>query len=132
MPLNDRDHVKNIVRIAIVILALATAACSESGDDGTEFSERALQGREVARSNGCAACHGNDGQGTIGPAWVSLLDSPVVLIDGTTVTADSAYIRGSITDPGSQIVEGFTIEMPVVELTDDEVDALVAYIEELG
>jgi len=34
-------------------------------------------------------------------------------------------------DPQAEIVEGVTITMPVSELSEDEIIALIAYIEEL-
>jgi cytochrome c oxidase subunit 2 len=55
-----------------------------------------------------------------------------MLDDGTEVVADEAYIRRSITDPSAQVVAGFNVQMPEIELSDDDVDALVAYITTLG
>jgi cytochrome c oxidase subunit 2 len=78
------------------------------------------------------ACHGNNGEGGIGPAWIGLAGSEVALEDGSTVIADAEYLRRSIVDPDSQIVAGYTIRMPKTELTESEVAALVAYIEELS
>jgi cytochrome c oxidase subunit 2 len=56
----------------------------------------------------------------------------VELDDGTTVVADAAYLRRSVVDPQAQLVEGYTVFMPTVDLNADEVDAIVAYIEELS
>lgn len=55
----------------------------------------------------------------------------VELEDGSTVTADSSYLRAAIADPAADLRTGFTIRMPQVDLTESEIDALVAYIEEL-
>ena len=107
---------------------LTLAAC---GGGGTELSELAQQGREIAQERGCTACHGEKGEGTVGPAWLGLLDSTVQLEDGSAVVADTDYIRRSITEPDSQIVAGYTISMPITDLSDSEVAAVVAYIEEL-
>ncbi|MGA0766576.1 MAG: c-type cytochrome, partial [Ilumatobacteraceae bacterium] len=43
-------------------------------------------------SAGCASCHGEDGNGRVGPKWIGLADSQVTLNDGTVVTADDAYL----------------------------------------
>lgn len=111
-------------------VTLALAGCG--GDDsGGAQSALAEQGRELASSQGCAACHGDRGQGVVGPPWAGLAGSTVELEDGRQVTADVAYLRRSILEPDAEIVAGYTVAMPQVALTSDEVDAIVAYIEEL-
>ncbi len=55
----------------------------------------------------------------------------MTLADGSTVVADDAYIRRSITDPDADRVEGYTVTMPVSGLSDDEIEAVLAYIREL-
>ena len=53
----------------------------------------------------------------------------MTLDDGSTVTATSGYIRESIVAPDAKIVAGFTPGlMQLVSLTEDELQALVAYI----
>jgi cytochrome c oxidase subunit 2 len=47
------------------------------------------------------------------------------------VTIDEAYIRRSIMDPAADVVEGYPPVMPKLEITDEEVSALVAYLESL-
>ena len=42
----------------------------------------------------------------VGPTWKGLAGSRVKLVDGTTVTADNAYLRTAIEDPDRQIVAG--------------------------
>jgi cytochrome c oxidase subunit 2 len=107
------------------------ASCG-GGDSGPELSAAGEEGREIANGNGCAACHGNNGQGGAGPAWKGLLGSTIELEDGTTVVADEGYIRTSITDPSAQRNAGYTLQMPTNSLTDDEIDAVIAYIADLS
>jgi len=45
------------------------------------------------------------------------------------VAADEDYLRKSIREPSAQIVKGYPPIMPKMELSDDEVAALLAYIE---
>jgi cytochrome c oxidase subunit 2 len=111
-------------------MAFSAAACS-ADDTGPQLSELAEAGRSIAAESGCAGCHGDRGQGGVGPAWVQLAGSLVELEDGSTVTADGSYLRTAIVDPSADLVAGYTVRMPQVELTEAEVDALVAYIEEL-
>lgn len=110
------------------LLLLAGCGGDESESD---LSPLATAGREVALSEGCVACHGNRGEGGVGPPWIGLAGSTVELEDGRAVTADAAYLRRAIVDPQADIVAGMTVRMPVNELTDGEVDALIAYIQEL-
>jgi cytochrome c oxidase subunit 2 len=117
-------------RRVVLVLTLLLAGCG-----GTSVSEdlspQAVQGQEVARSTGCTACHGDLGEGGVGPAWIGLAGSEVELEDGSTVVADADYLRRSITEPESQVVSGYTITMPTTKLSDPEVAALIAYIQEL-
>ena len=56
----------------------------------------------------------------------------MTLEDGTTVTADREYLERAITDPSSEIVDGFKPIMPMVPLDDAQLDQVIAYIEALG
>jgi cytochrome c oxidase subunit II len=116
-------------------LALALAACGGGGGDdpaSADLSPEAAEGLELAKSNGCMTCHSVDGRKSVGPTWQGLYGSEVVLSDGTTVTADDAYLTHAIEDPGDQIVEGFTGVMPERDLSSDEVAKIVAYLRTLG
>lgn len=83
-------------------------------------------------TNGCVACHGPEGEGTIGPSWQGLYGSVVLLDDGSTVVADEDYLRRAIVDPAAERVAGYNLAMPKVALTDEQVDALITYIQELS
>ena len=61
---------------------------------------------------------------------------PTGLADGTTTTADTAYLRESITDPTAKVPDGYDKEgvgMPTYLgiLTDPQIDSLVLYIQSL-
>jgi cytochrome c oxidase subunit 2 len=109
---------------------LLLSGCGAAEPD-RDLSPQATAGREIALSEGCAACHGSNGEGGVGPPWIGLAGSTVELEGGGAVTADAAYLRRAIVDPEAEIVAGMTVKMPVNELTDGEVDALIAYIQEL-
>ncbi|MCP3994091.1 MAG: cytochrome c [bacterium] len=118
-------------RKAVGLVIAAAVVVGGCGAGSTGLSEIAAQGREIAATRGCMACHGEDGEGDVGPTWQGLFGSQVLLDGGTTVTADSDYLRRSIVDPESEVVAGVTITMPTASLTDAEVEALVEYIKEL-
>jgi mono/diheme cytochrome c family protein len=94
----------------------------------------ALQGQELYVSAGCAACHTVDGGASTGPTWQGLWMHEVTLESGETVVADEEYLRESILQPNAKIVQGFLPVMPSYEgrLSDDEINAIIAYIQALS
>lgn len=89
------------------------------------------QGKILATRNGCIGCHSADGSPLTGPTWFNLYGSEVKLTDGSTVTADDAFIVESILEPTVKIVDGFAPVMPPYALTDQEIANLIAYIKTL-
>lgn len=134
--------------IGMIALAAVLGACGAGGPDtsGSVVSaagagdqgatapldpELVERGRDLVTSSGCAACHGADGGGGIGPSWVGLAGSDVELVDGTTVVADESFLRRSILEPEAQLVNGYGVVMPPNGLDPDQVDAVIAFIESL-
>ncbi|WP_019141860.1 cytochrome c oxidase subunit II [Noviherbaspirillum massiliense] len=92
----------------------------------------AEKGRALSQSKGCVACHSIDGNPGVGPTWKGLYGKTEPMADGSTAAADEAYLKKSIRDPNAQVVKGFAPIMPKIEMSDEEVNALVAYIQSLG
>ncbi|MGH6624976.1 MAG: c-type cytochrome [Burkholderiaceae bacterium] len=91
------------------------------------------QGKVLAQSRGCVACHTVDGSPGVGPTWKGLYGKTQTFADGASALADEAYLRRSIREPQAQVVKGFApIMPPAADLSDDELAALVAYIQSLG
>jgi cytochrome c oxidase subunit 2 len=90
------------------------------------------RGRSLAQSKGCVACHTVDGQPGVGPTWKGLFGKTETFSDGSTAHVDEAYLREFIRNPKARNVKGFAPVMPQIELTPDELDALVAYIKTQG
>ncbi len=112
----------------VVCTTAALTACATKTAP-VALSPQAEQGAAVARSKGCLVCHSTDGKPKgMGPTWKGLLGKPRDMIDGTTVIADEAYLRLSITNPAAQRLITANTAMPVVPLSDQEVNLLVAYI----
>ena len=116
----------------MLLLAAGLAACGGDASGQPELSPTAAEGRQIAARAGCAACHGSDGGGGTGPAWAGSLGTEIELADGTTVTVDEAYLTRSIADPDAHVRDGFSIQMPQNQLTDEEIAKVVAYIVELN
>jgi cytochrome c oxidase subunit 2 len=125
--------------LALTVTLGATSVLSACGDDGAdkpaELSAAGRRGQTVARDRGCTACHTADGSRAVGPTFKGLAGSKVALVDGSTVTADDAYLTRAITDPGAQVAAGYTGIMPTAYgdlLSASEVRDLVAYLRDLG
>lgn len=90
-------------------------------------------GARLAKEKGCLACHSLDGSRGVGPTFKGLNhQQQTVLQNGKklSITVDDAYLRESIRSPNAKIVEGFQPIMPTMgDLKDDEVEALVEFIE---
>ena len=120
------------VAVTVLAAALLLAACgSDESSADLDLSPQAQEGADVAADNGGQSCHSTDGSGGTGPTWQGLAGAEVELSDGETVVADAAYLKQSIQDPAAATVEGFSPIMPTYDLSPQEVDALVAYIQEL-
>lgn len=112
----------------------ATEAATEpSGGGGALPEGNADNGKQLATSLGCVACHSTDGSKLTGPSWKGLYGSQVELEGGSTVTADDAYIHESIVDPNAKVVKGFAPIMPsfASQVDDQKVADIIAYIKTL-
>ncbi|MBV8125380.1 MAG: cytochrome c oxidase subunit II [Burkholderiaceae bacterium] len=87
------------------------------------------QGRALAQSKGCAGCHSVDGSAGVGPTWMGLFGKTETFSDGSKVVMNPAELKRQILDPTSRVVKGFQPIMPKLDVKDDELDALVAYIQ---
>lgn len=135
MPLPDSPLMvrsRLLVALGGPILMAVAVSCGGSDASTLDLSPQAENGRQIARTSGCSACHGGSGQGGTGPTWQGLYGSEVTLEDGSTVIADEAYLTMAIKDPAAQVVDGFSLKMPVNQLSDGEIADVVAYIMALG
>ncbi len=102
---------------------------------GTETGQTPVeQGRDLFENKlGCASCHAG-GQSQRGAVLENIIGKDVRLVGGQTVTRDEEYIRNSILNPGSQIVEGYQPIMPTFkgQVTEEQLVSLVAYIKSLS
>lgn len=97
-------------------------------------ANRAEEGQQVSQQTGCLACHSVDGTALVGPTFKGVFGSERPFEDGATRTADEAYIRDSILNPGAQVVEGYANVMPTTyeqQLSEDQIESIIAFIESL-
>lgn len=88
------------------------------------------EGEKIYNTAGCKTCHSLDGTPKVGPTWKGLFGSKRTLADGSTVTADENYIKQSILEPNSQVVQGFAPSMPTFQgqLDDRDIDDVITFI----
>jgi len=97
---------------------LAPATTAEATGDGAALYRRL----------GCAGCHDVP---SIAPSLAGVAGRTVMLADGRTVTADSAYLRESILEPAAKVVATYPPSMPSyrMQLFEAELASLVQYLE---
>ena len=87
------------------------------------------KGELLVKANACLGCHSIDGSKLVGPTWFGLSGSQVQLSNGSTVTADEAFITESILNPSVKIVAGFETQvMPAYTFTEEELANIIAYL----
>jgi len=92
------------------------------------------QGRDLFENKlGCASCHAGGPQQR-GAKLEGIFGKEIKLVGGGTVVANEEYIRNSILNPSSQVVEGFQPIMPTFkgQVTEEQLLGLVAYIKSLS
>jgi cytochrome c oxidase subunit 2 len=121
-----------------LVLAVAAVACGSDADQAgsgaapaSAATDAAAYGEQLSRSSGCAGCHGANFGGGAGPGWIGLAGSERELTDGSVVIADTEYLIRAIADPAAELVADYTLRMPANNLSDDEIAAIVAFIESL-
>ncbi|HMM50272.1 MAG TPA: cytochrome c [Burkholderiaceae bacterium] len=115
--------------------ASAAAPAPAGAAAGASAADPAAQGAKLVQDLGCLACHATDTQRKVGPGWGGLYGSQSKLADGSTVTADDAYLEQSIVQPDARIAAGFAAGvMPSYETltTHEQREAIVAYIRSLA
>lgn len=91
---------------------------------------------KIMEENGCLDCHSLDGTIVVGPSLKGMYGKKSIVITdgkGREITVDEDYLRKSILQPGEDIVKGYSDMMPSFEgeLTDDEIESVIEYIEHL-
>jgi len=140
-----------VVLIAVVVfsyVAFKTAETPSSAATPTTtsssvgpLSQEAMvaQGKVLFQQYRCNVCHTTEGGNAAGPTMKGLAGSQVKINDGTTVVADTNYLRESILNPDTKIVAGYGPSVMSAALDpfsqqiqqDNHVADIVAYIESL-
>ncbi|MBA3271422.1 MAG: cytochrome c oxidase subunit II [Acidobacteria bacterium] len=100
---------------------------------GAEGGTMAERGAALFSQLACNTCHLETGQGR-GPSLKDIYLKPVELADGSTVTADEAYLRESILNSQAKIVKGFQPLMPTFQglISEEGLVSLIEHIRSLS
>ncbi|WP_442781664.1 c-type cytochrome [Collimonas fungivorans] len=90
------------------------------------------QGKALAESKACVACHTVDGSPRVGPTWKGLFGKTETMENGSTAKVDETYLKDFIRNPQARVVKGFAPMMPKIDMSDAELEALAAYIKSYG
>jgi mono/diheme cytochrome c family protein len=125
--LSDTEKTAHLAKEALV-LKEKEAAAKALASISTE--ELVTKGKALFTSKTCSTCHSLDGTKIIGPSFKNAYGRKVEFTDGTSTTADEAYLTESIKNSNAKIVKDYIPAMPNFNdlLTDVEVKALVEYI----
>ena len=115
---------------SIVVLSQAAYARWVSAQPQT--TGLAHEGETLFRSFGCSGCHAPVSS-VHAPDLNGVFGRAVHLADGRTVTADEAYLRDSILQPGRDVVAGFAPVMPSFagQIDEGQMIRLLAYLQSL-
>jgi cytochrome c oxidase subunit 2 len=100
---------------------------------GVPEGSLASTGEKLFQDLACVTCHRGDTQAR-GPVLQGLFGKTVLLQNGESVTADEAYLRESILNPGARITAGFQPIMPTFQgqISEEQLLALIEYIKSLS
>ena len=118
---------------AAVVAAVGSLLAGVARPDGDGVV--AAEGAALFRTKGCATCHD-------GPDGASLTDAGPSLVGAATWAGERVpdlsaeeYVEASIRNPSAFLsperrmaTGGPTLSMPLLRMSDDEIDAIVAYL----
>jgi cytochrome c oxidase subunit II len=101
------------------------------GKRQTAVGKASSTGEKLYQEKGCIGCHSLDGTRRVGPSFKDLFGkTEEVIVQGKKekITVDEAFIRKFILNPNVVHIEGYPPIMPKIDLTEEEVAALVGFI----
>ncbi len=112
----------------------ASAGSSAAAAAPATGADLARQGEALVAQYGCTACHSTADKRIVGPPWGKLYGSTVHFTDGSSLTADEAFLTEHILNPNQRIPVGYPANvMPDYGklMTKQQAQAIAAYIRSL-
>lgn len=88
-------------------------------------------GYHVLETKDCLTCHSIDGSEGIGPTFKGMYGSATKLSTGSSIAVTDAFIREKILNPDKNVAAGFDPVMPKADLTNEEIEEVVEYLQTL-
>lgn len=94
---------------------------------GAAVESMVTRGEKLYKQFNCLSCHGDPSRG---PLLDGIYGKKIELQDGSTVTADDAYLRESILNPAARVVKGYQPVMPIYsqQMNEEQVLEILAYL----
>ena len=101
--------------------------------NGAETCSPEESGALLFENKTCVSCHGREpgASESAAPNLLGIAGSERVLASGETIVADDVYLRRSVLEPRVQVRQGYSPVMPNIRVSEDELDALIAYLHTL-
>jgi cytochrome c oxidase subunit 2 len=99
-----------------------------------EVPGKDAKGLNVIKEKGCLGCHTIDGTKKVGPTFKGIFGEKVLVITNgkeRELVIDEKYLKRSILKPQADIVKGYPPVMPVINLTDEELNDVIDYLKNL-
>ncbi len=115
------------------IVAMTPDAYQAWAAGSTSGASLAQNGERLFASLGCNSCHSGEASAR-GPNLAQIYGTRLQLTDGSFVTANDAYLRNSILNPGAQLTYGYAPIMPTYQgqVSEEGLIGLVEYIKSLN
>ncbi len=101
---------------------------------GAEAAGVAALGQKLVGEKGCLGCHSTDGSMKVGPTFKGLYgvkETVVTKGNEREVSVDDEYIKSYVRRPNVDIIKGYQPIMPLISVTDEELNAIVEYLKTL-
>lgn len=91
------------------------------------------KGRQLLEQYGCLACHSLDGSARVGPSFAHLTEGASRVFatpPNTSLTVGRDYVKRSILEPTSQVVQGYAAVMPSYadKISEQDLQTLIDYL----
>jgi cytochrome c oxidase subunit 2 len=99
-----------------------------------DFGNPAEAGKKIMARKGCTGCHqipGAPASTVQAPSFARGIFGKTEELTSGSVQVDENYIRESIVNPQAKIVKGYLPIMPIIPVTDQEIDAIIGYLKSI-
>jgi mono/diheme cytochrome c family protein len=101
-----------------------------NGGPAVATNDPVALGKKLYKVKGCNACHSLDGSKLVGPTFQGIWGRSEKTNTGE-VKVDEAYVTESILQPLAKVVDGYAPSMPPQNLTQEEINQMIAFFKTL-